>query len=210
MQFPLTWLIPDASRATLSLSARNLGGWVNRDASYVPLAQLALWRGYANRLLGEHMCEAAFDGGAPEPYRNYLTRARDAFTTAIEIACGVKNSTIETAALAGRASVNAYFGDWAAAETDSTAVPLGLVYAMPYYRRGPPAECDECNRISWGLANSPYRTLSVWNTFFELAEIHDHGRGARGVAHQALAGGQLFHRVCVLSGSRLDRPEGEL
>src|SRR5205085_825173 len=67
--------------------------WIAEDAvrrfvrvgNVVPdiLAQAYLWAGYANRLLGENMCDAVFDGGPAEPNIKYFARADSEFTQAI-------------------------------------------------------------------------------------------------------------------------------
>src|SRR5207244_1757574 len=51
--------------------------------SYDLGAKALLYAGYANRLLGENMCEAVIDGGAPSDYKDYFRRAESALTEAI-------------------------------------------------------------------------------------------------------------------------------
>ncbi len=72
------------------------------------LAQAYLWGGYANRILGENMCEAVFDGGPAEPSSRYFERAEQHFSDAISTGSG----EVVTAAHAGRAG-----GNWQSAMT---------------------------------------------------------------------------------------------
>src|SRR2546429_7267356 len=55
-------------------------------ASYDLGAKALLYAGYANRLLGENMCEAVIDGGAPSDYKDHFRRAESALTEAIAVA----------------------------------------------------------------------------------------------------------------------------
>src|SRR5437762_11964340 len=57
--------------------------------SYDLSAKALLYAGYANRLLGENMCEAVIDAGAPSDYTDYFRRADAALTDAIAVARAV-------------------------------------------------------------------------------------------------------------------------
>ncbi len=135
------------------------------------VARVLLIAGYANRLLGENMCAAVIDGSAEQPYTVHLERADSLFTQAFQIAGRAGNTEIRTAALAGRASVRRYLGDWADAVADARQVPSGFVYQQQYYDQ----EWDDYNRFFWGNANLPFRAVSVWGTFYETyyEESHD-------------------------------------
>src|SRR5205085_2600821 len=76
-------------------------------------AQLLLWAAYANRLLGENMCDGVIDGGAKQPYTVYLDRAEAQFTEAISVAQAAAQPAMVTAATAGRASVRLLKGNLA-------------------------------------------------------------------------------------------------
>jgi len=131
-------------------------------ANYAPAAQLALWAGYANRLLGENMCVAVIDGGAAQSYKVHLERAEQYFGTALSIAQATNQTTIARAAQAGRASVRAYLGKWADAVSDANAIPAGFVYTVLFDRTTGPI-----NRIADSQSNNPHRSLTVWNTVFD-------------------------------------------
>ena len=134
-------------------------------------AEALIWSGFANRLLGENMCEAVIDGGAAEPSRAYFERAEADFTEALDIARAVDDAELEDVALAGRASVRVSLGNWEGATADAAAVPEDLVFAMPYFGIAQ----DQYNRIFWASANEPYRAHSVVDTYYEdyFAETDD-------------------------------------
>ncbi len=85
-----------------------------------------LYGGFANRLLGENVCTGIIDGGAPQSDSVYFQRAESLFTRANTIATALNNTKVATAALAGRASVRAWLGNWAGAMTDAAAVPASF------------------------------------------------------------------------------------
>ncbi len=124
------------------------------------LAQAYLWSGYANRLLGENMCEAVIDGGAPQSYTVYLERAKSAFSQAASLGSG----DVKTAAIAGRASVHVDLGEWSDAVADAAAVPDGFAYRIPYFELG---DNDQRNRIEYASAAEPYKAHTQWNTWVE-------------------------------------------
>jgi starch-binding outer membrane protein, SusD/RagB family len=125
-------------------------------------AQVTLWAGYANRMLGETMCDAVFDGGPKRPYADYLSRADSELTSAMTIASAAGDKTTATAAQAARASVRMDQGRWTEAVADATAIADNFVFQMPYYI----TDSDQYNRIYWATANSPYRAHTVYNTFY--------------------------------------------
>src|SRR5262245_27683052 len=45
--------------------------------------QALVWAGFANRVLGENMCEAVIDGGPAQPNTEFFRRAEEHFTKAI-------------------------------------------------------------------------------------------------------------------------------
>jgi len=122
--------------------------------------QAYLWAGFANRVLGENMCEAVIDGGAAEPNNVFFQRAEEHFTKAI----AVQSGTMATAAYAGRASARMYLGKWNEAVTDAAQVPTAFVYNLPYYNIG---EDAQRNRIFFSIGNTPYRAHTQWNTWYD-------------------------------------------
>jgi hypothetical protein len=127
------------------------------------VAQAHLWAGYSNRALGENMCQAVIDGGAPLPRSTFLERAEQHFSDAIDVASAAGSSTIATAARAARASVRVQLGDWPGAVSDAGGIATSFVYEMPYFDRG---DQSEYNRIAHASANDPYKTHTVWGTIY--------------------------------------------
>jgi hypothetical protein len=112
---------------------------IERIASFTDPAQFAksplvarayLLAGFANRLIGEAVCETVHDGGAAEPNTTEFDRGIANFTKAIEIgtAAGSAGADFVTAAYAGRASLAAWKGDWAGAVSDASKVPVDFEY----------------------------------------------------------------------------------
>lgn len=91
-------------------------------------ARAYLLAGFSNRMLGENMCQAVFDGGKAEPHTAHFSRAEAQFTEALRIAQAARNGGLQNAALAGRASVRAWQGKWAEAVQDAQKVPTSFQY----------------------------------------------------------------------------------
>jgi hypothetical protein len=132
-------------------------------ASSAQAGQILLWAAYANRMFGENMCEVTFNAGPRQAYTVALTRAESLFTEAQTIATAAADTKTATAALAGRASVRAYLGNWAGATTDASKVADAFVFQMPYFA----TDLDQYNRTQWASANSPYRAHTVLYTFYD-------------------------------------------
>jgi starch-binding outer membrane protein, SusD/RagB family len=127
-------------------------------------AQAALWAGYANRLLGENMCHAVIDGGAPQPATEHLRRAETYFAEALRIGTTAQDARVTRAATAGRASVRLSLGNWNGAVADARTVPTDFAYQMPYYEIG---DDFQANRIAVASLGQPYRAHTVWGTVYE-------------------------------------------
>lgn len=95
-------------------------------------ARAHLYAGFANRLLGENVCTAVFDGGPPLDHKEHFKRAEAHFSEALRIAGALNNATLRNAALGGRASVRAYQGRWSEAAQDAALVPTGFTYSALY------------------------------------------------------------------------------
>lgn len=95
-------------------------------------ARANLLAGFANRLLGENVCKAVFDGGPVESDSAHFTRAQAQFTEAIRLAQSKNVVEIIRAAHGGRASVRAALGDWAGAAADAQQVPASFTYLARY------------------------------------------------------------------------------
>ena len=109
---------------------KTLPGFVYEgDAS---AARANLLAGFANRLLGENVCKAVFDGGPVESDSAHFMRAQAQFTEAIRLAQPKNIVDVTRAAYGGRASVRAALGDWAGAVADAQQVPAGFSYLARY------------------------------------------------------------------------------
>lgn len=129
-----------------------------------PLAAEAyVWAGFANRLLGEGMCQAVIDGGLAQDRAVYSKRAEDDFSSAIPIAqkAGAAGSNLLLAAYGGRASVRVILGEWPGAVDDAAKVPTDFVFSAQFSTTSP----REINQI-WG-ENRQRTNLSVKYTWFE-------------------------------------------
>jgi hypothetical protein len=158
------WLAEEAVRRLVEAGPPGSGAAIT-VARYNDLLQLAyLYAGFANRLLGENMCEAVFDGGPAEANREYLLRAEDFFTKAIAVTGGTASvrTTQLNAAYGGLAVVRVFLDKWSEAVTDAGRVPIGFVFNMPYYNLG---EDAQRNRIAYASFNTPYRAHTQWSTW---------------------------------------------
>ncbi|HEU4994904.1 MAG TPA: RagB/SusD family nutrient uptake outer membrane protein [Gemmatimonadaceae bacterium] len=135
---------------------------------YNNLLQLAyLYAGFANRVLGDNMCDFVIDGsGVTAGNTGYYQRADSLFTKAIGVT-GANVAAQLTAAYGGRASARAALGQWATAIADAQQVPIAFAFNMPYYNIGDDAQR---NRIFYSSGNtresgSAYRAHTQWNTW---------------------------------------------
>ncbi|MEO7522379.1 MAG: RagB/SusD family nutrient uptake outer membrane protein [Gemmatimonas sp.] len=85
-----------------------------------------LYAGFANRLLGENVCQAVFDGGSAQSDTAHFVRAESLFTRALTLARAANNTALTNAALGGRATVLAWQGKWADAILDAALVPVAF------------------------------------------------------------------------------------
>ena len=159
------WVAEEALRR-LEAAGPPPAGSLQTPAAYNNALQLAyVYAGFANRVLGENMCDAVIDGSGKLPNSTYFTRAESLFTKAIAVTGGTPATitTQATAAYAGRAQVRMFLGKWTEAVQDAAQVPIGFNYNMPYYNIGDDAQR---NRIAWSIGNTPYRAHTQWSTWY--------------------------------------------
>ena len=163
--------VDDAPSYLSSWNAGQAARWIAEDllrraegvldptafASHPVVAQAQLWAGYANRVMGEYYCEAAFDGGPALPGSAWFERAEEHFTAAIATATASNQASVATAARAGRASVRVQLGDWAGAVQDAGTVQSPFRFDMTF-------ATDADWRYYNALSQSTGQT--VWNTQF--------------------------------------------
>jgi starch-binding outer membrane protein, SusD/RagB family len=141
-------------------------GTLQTPIQYKNLLQLAyVWAGFANRVLGENMCEAVIDGSGALPISTFFTRAESLFTKAIAVTGGTPATMTSqsTAAYAGRAAARVHLGKWSDAVTDAGQVSIGYVFNLPYYNIGDDAQR---NRIAYAMLSTPYRAHTQWSTWY--------------------------------------------
>lgn len=95
-----------------------------------------LLAGFANRLLGEIVCEVVFDGGPAEPNTAAFERAEANFSEAARMAELQSETEYRHAALGARASVRAWLGNWSGAEADAAQVPVEFSHEQMYWATG--------------------------------------------------------------------------
>jgi hypothetical protein len=159
------WVAEEALRR-LEAAGPPPTGSLQTTAQYYNALQLAyLYAGFANRVLGENMCDAVIDGSGKLDNAVYFQRAESLFTKAIAVTGGTPATITNqaTAGYAGRAQVRLYLKKYAEAAADAGQVPIAFTYNMPYYNIGDDAQR---NRIAWSIGNSPYRAHTEWNTWY--------------------------------------------
>ncbi len=124
------------------------------------LAEAYLWAGYAYRLLGENFCVSVIDGESAGARSVYYDRAIARFDQAASLGSG----DMAMAAVAGRAAVKAFMGDWAGAVSDASGIPDNFVWNMPYFAtEGNPTR----NRIQFASQAEPYKAHTQKFTKYE-------------------------------------------
>lgn len=117
-----------------------------------------LYAGFANRFLGENVCEAVIDGSARQPSSVHFVRAESLFTRALVTAQGINNTALANAAYAGRAQVRAWQGKWTEAAADAALVPVAFRHNAVF--------STNTARENLDLATQTItrREVTVWNT----------------------------------------------
>lgn len=119
-------------------SAQNATDRLNRvlgsDASKSPLmAQVKVYEGWADLLLGMGYCESPLESNGPrEPDTEEYKLAITKFTDALKVAQDANTPQWVNFALAGRARANLLAGNYDAALADAQAVPAGFIKQALY------------------------------------------------------------------------------
>jgi starch-binding outer membrane protein, SusD/RagB family len=160
------WVAEETLRRLEAAGPPPAGGAGITPVQYANLLQLGyVYAGYANRLLGENMCECVIDGSGILPNATFFTRAESLFTKALGVTGGTA-ATIQAqarAAYAGRAGTRVFLGKWAEAVQDAGQVPIDFVFSISYFNLG---EDAQRNRIAWAIGNTPYRAHTQWSTWY--------------------------------------------
>ncbi|HET9682641.1 MAG TPA: RagB/SusD family nutrient uptake outer membrane protein [Gemmatimonadaceae bacterium] len=121
-------------------------------------ARAYLYGGFANRFLGENVCTGVIDGGPAQSDSVYFVRAESLFTRAYTIATALKVDSLAKAALAGRATVRAWQGNWTGAAADAAQVPTAFAYNAIFSTNTP----RENNDLA--VQTISRRETTVWDT----------------------------------------------
>jgi starch-binding outer membrane protein, SusD/RagB family len=120
-----------------------------------------LWAGYAYRVLGEHYCDAVIDGSGLQSGQAWFEAGEAAFSNAMQVAEAGGQTNLRLAAIAGRAQMRVWLGNWAGAVSDAQQIPDGFMHTVGM--DGDPAGAR--NRIWFASVDLPYRTLTAWNSW---------------------------------------------
>jgi hypothetical protein len=129
-------------------------------------ARAYIYAGLANRMLGELMCDAVYDGGPVEDYKTHFARAETQFTSAITIAnslTGAIRDSLLRVAYGGRASVRAWQGKWTEAVADAQNVPTSYVFNA-FFSTNTGAENNDLvfetnNRLEYTVYSTQWATV---------------------------------------------------
>ena len=137
------------------------------------VARAYMLAGFANRLIGENVCETVIDGGAPQPHTVEFDRGIANFDKAITIGLAAGDNNVVNAARAGRASLKAWKGDWAGAVTDATLVPSNFIYVASLMTEGlsNTLAYETHDRFEYSVfgtefASRPLDKRAVWDTAY--------------------------------------------
>ncbi|HXF94831.1 MAG TPA: RagB/SusD family nutrient uptake outer membrane protein [Gemmatimonadales bacterium] len=182
------WTAANLARFVAEDALRRFAANAARDPLLAPtprqISEVAVWAGYANRLLGETFCGAVLpvtdpDGslspGDSTAHTDYFLRAEQHFTSALQTAGTVTPDSVRirivNSARAGRASVRLDLASWGvggtamwdSAAADAALVPNTFVFRLPFSDQ----DQNQYNYIYWARAATPYRAHTQWGTFHE-------------------------------------------
>ncbi|MEO8452675.1 MAG: RagB/SusD family nutrient uptake outer membrane protein [Gemmatimonadota bacterium] len=140
------------------------------------MAQTRVYAGYVYTLLGEGMCQVAFDGGPVQPPTASLVLAETRFTEALTLAQASGNADMLSMARVGMARVKMDLKKWADAAQFAALVPAG-------YTKNADRGQESARRWNklWRLANSTgaYTVATEYRTMNDpRVLVADAGRGA--------------------------------
>jgi hypothetical protein len=136
--FPQIYLPLQTARAQGEFAANLVEGFAQAELSLnrdLLLARAHAYTGYAYQILGETMCELAFNNGPPVTRMETWQLAEDRFTSAIDHATlvtspaadVVRADSIRYMALVGRARARLNMGDGPGVIADASLVPINFI-----------------------------------------------------------------------------------
>lgn len=125
------WGAAQVARWTAEAGLRRMRDSILSDADFHDnpyVARAFMYASLANRILGENMCTAVFDGSSAEPAAAYFSRGIDQADSAIAIGGAANATEAVQAAYGARASMEAWMGNWSQAMADAQNVPDAFVF----------------------------------------------------------------------------------
>ena len=123
------------------------------------------WAGYSNRVLGENVCQAIIDGGAPESNVAHFERAEGQFSEAIRLAEQQGENELLQRAHAGRAQVRLAQENWEGAAQDAAMVSDDFMFEGEF-------STNSTREENWLANQSHVRSyFSAYGTF--VTEVDD-------------------------------------
>jgi hypothetical protein len=147
------WVAEEAIRRFTSGEAG-----VKDPSKYGLLAEAYLWAGLANRVLGENMCTAIKDGGAPEDKLKHFEWAITHFNNAETVGRAAGLTNVVNAAIGARAAANLWLKNGAAARTDALKIPFTFKFTTNY------SGADHNNYIYGTVMAFGFQSASYWGT----------------------------------------------
>jgi starch-binding outer membrane protein, SusD/RagB family len=157
------WGFSSQARWIAEDAIRRIERVVDDPSTNAPYLDAHLYAGFANRMMGDHFCNAVIDGGPMEDYRAFHTRAVTYLTDAIALAQTQNNGNVLTAAYGARAQARVMLGDWTGAVSDAGQVPTNYVYEQ-IHSDNSTAENNTIYR--WTALGFEGNQASVWGTPF--------------------------------------------
>lgn len=152
------WIAEDGLRRVTRILER---GDVEEGKGKAAIAELSLYAGLANRVLGDHFDFAVIDGGPAEDITVFYERALGHFERAVELA-GIGNE-VGIAALGGKVQTLIMLGRWSEAMAISGDIPTQFRFEQVHSG----VTVREWNQVFWWSAQSAFGGSSVWGTPFE-------------------------------------------
>ena len=142
-------------------------------AKNADVARAYMLAGYANRIVGELVCETVTDGGPSEANTTEWDRGIANFDQAIAIGTAAGVANVVNGAYAGRASLKAWKGDWTGAAADAAKVAPNFLLLAPIMSEGLTNTLfyETDNRYEYTVfgtefAARPGDKRAVWDTAF--------------------------------------------
>lgn len=130
------------------------------NASSSPLVAAAyIWAGYANRILGDNVCVAIFDGGPPLDSDEHYVKAIEYFQQGLSMAQSLGLDSLKYAAIAGMAQSNLILGNYGEAASLAAQVPDDFLW-VGHRSDNSGREYNQIHQETF-----PQKQVTVWGTY---------------------------------------------